>query len=79
MSQIEITPTRLADGKPSSFVQWVITKQLTEDGSIVVLPVCDAEEEGHFKPLTQAFSLTRDEAIQIAIHLLKLTDDPTDE
>lgn len=78
MSQIEITPTRLADGKPSSFVQWVITKQLTEDGSIVVLPVSDAEE-GHFKPLPQAFSLSRDEAIQIAIHLLKLTDDPTDE
>lgn len=74
-TDVEFIPTKLADGKSSSLAQFVITKGLTTDGSIVVLPVCNAEEEGHFKPLEKAYSLSNEEAIKIAVQLLKLTND----
>ena len=74
-TDVEIIPTKLADGKSSSLVQWVVTKGLTTDGQIVVLPVCNADEEGHFKPLTTGFSLSREEANKIAVQLLNLAND----
>lgn len=72
---VEIIPTKLADGLSSSFVQWVVTKGLTTDGQIVVLPVCNADDEGHFKPLSTGFSLSKEEANKIAVQLLTLAND----
>lgn len=74
-TDVEIIPTKLADGKASTLAQFVITKGLTTDGSIVVLPVCNADEEGHFKPLATGFSLSKEEANKIAIQLLNLAND----
>lgn len=72
---VEIIPTKLADGKSSTMIQFVVTKGLTTDGQIVVLPVRNADEEGHFKPLTTGFSLSREEANKIAVQLLNLAND----
>lgn len=74
-TDVEFIKTKIADGKSSSLTQWVVTKNLTTDGSIVVLPICNADIEGRFKPYEKAFSLSNDQAIKIALQLLKLANE----